>query len=47
MYIFLRKDGRIEKNRNSFAAAPSETQVPLIDQTPYRISTIVQPPPIN
>ena len=44
--MFLRKNGRIEKNWNSFAAAPPEKQAPLIDQTPSRISAIVQHPPI-
>ena len=29
--MFLRKNGRIEKNRNSFAAATAEKQTPLID----------------
>ena len=45
--MFLRKNDRIEKNWNSFAAASSEKQAPLSDQTPSRIPTIVQPPPIN
>ena len=40
--MFLRKNSRIEKKRNSFAAASPEKQAPnLIDQTPSRISTIV------
>ena len=45
--MFLRKNCQIEKNWNSFAAAPLEKQSPLIDQTLSRIWTIVQPPPIN
>ena len=45
--MFLRKNDRIEKNWNSFTAASSEKQAPLSDQTPSRIPTIVQPPPIN
>ena len=40
--MFLRKNGRIEKNSNSFAAAHPEKQAPpLIDQTLLRISAIV------
>ena len=45
--MFLRKNSRIKKNRNSFVAAPPEKGAPVIDQTPSRISTIVQLPPIN
>ena len=35
--IFLRKNGRIERNLNPFGAAPPEKQTLLIDQTPSRI----------
>ena len=43
----FKKNGRAEKNWNLFAVTPSEKQAPLIEQTPSRISIIIQPPPIS
>ena len=47
--MFLKENGGIEKNWNSFAAAPREKNKPppIIHQILSRITTIVQPPPIN
>ena len=45
--MFLRKNGRTERNLNPFAAVPREKQALLIDQIPSRISTIFHPQPIS